>query len=164
VDAVVKAQTFELFQAMTAIFGYEIDDQSMALIEQHYAAKEQREQEMAEQVQQQREPQTEPPRQPSVEAKSADYKQIQHEVTIWRDKCLSAIKRGKPASSVDFIPAAIPADVYDRLVDKLRVADGAEAVKDIFVRALQADEQDDALMILANELKRANDILLTSAP
>jgi hypothetical protein len=60
---------------------------------------------------------------------------IGRELDIWQSKCLKAVKRGEPAQ-VDFIPVAIPGDVFKRVCDGLKDADTVDAVKDVFVNAM----------------------------
>jgi len=55
--------------------------------------------------------------------------------------------------------------VFDRVTELLKTADNLDAVKHIFTHAMYEPQHkdNDPIWILANELKRANDLLLTSA-
>jgi hypothetical protein len=175
-DAVDKAGDWEMAQALFQIYGVEVSDEAMKLIEQHFAGKEERAAEMQESLSQnspaenteetpEDEPEPEEEEEPEPPAKKVDNAQLQAELSRWQAKCLSAVKRGEVAGSVSFVPVAIPGERYDLIVAGLAEAVDADAVKNVFASTAREYhlQQPDAMLLIAAELKRANDLLETAS-
>lgn len=161
------------------ILGFDLDDEQWRRIEEQVKKKEERGDQAFEQLQQGGSVENDnaspvgggAPEKPNqnkpdpFQEKSLDdsHLKIGRELYMWRNKCESAIKRGEKPSGVDFIPVAIPGDVFDRITELLKSADDLDAIKHIFTHAMFEPQREDPLFILASELKRANDILLASA-
>jgi len=145
-DAMTKANTIEMAQALFMIYGVEVGEEAMALIEKHFAEKAERAEQMQEQLQPASSGPMEPPDEEEDEdeeqaTRQVDTQQLQRELSIWQSKCLSALKRGEAASSIAFVPVHIPTENYDRIVDGLTTAEDAEMVKDVFVAAFRDDAE-----------------------
>ena len=151
------------------LLGVDLTEEQRRLIEQDIQEKA----ELANQLQQQREQgvgwQPEDPKDkpdPYQEKKALDdtHLKIGRELDIWRRKCESAIKKGRPADSIDFIPVEIPAEVYYAVSEKLTDCADLVAVKSIFTTAMLADAPTQPIPVtnelagLVQELKRRNDI------
>jgi len=156
-DAMTKAQSIEMAQALFLIYGVEVSDEAMALIEKHFQGKEERREEMAENLSRPGEPpeheeEQQPP--PPPQTRGVDTQQLQRELSIWQSKCLAALKRGEAASSIAFVPVHIPAENYERICDGLRIAETDEAIKESFVMAFQEEpeiEQEQSQPIKASD-------------
>jgi hypothetical protein len=174
-DALNKAESLEMARALFIIYGVEIPNDAMALIEQHYKDKAARYaliQEQTRPAEEQAEPVEEQANiQPVNEEriveqdKNVDLPRLGRELSIWQSKCLAAIKRGEAAQSVAFIPLSIPAETYSSIVAGLERAATADEVKAVFSEATitPVPGYQSALALLAQELRRANDLLETSA-
>jgi phage portal protein BeeE len=198
-DAVTKAGSLEMAQAMFLIYGVDIDDEAMALIEKHFAAKQEQAAEIQENIanappkpDEQKPPEQEDEPEEEYPEKAINIEQLQRELSLWQSKCLSAVKRGNPASSVAFVPVNIQPLNYERITAGLAGAQDADGVRAAFVAGMlsqqeglqgaQSHQQDinvtsaeknapgasgghiDPLEGIWVELKRANDLLLASAP
>lgn len=164
IDSAVKAETFEMFQAMLITFGYEVPDDAMQMIERHF-------QKMAEKPEPpafpQLEPQTRPTDEPEVEeeetnVRTIDYQQLSRELSIWQSKCLKALKRGESVT-VPFVPVTIPPDAYERICTGLENATDADSIKAVFAGAMQVASKpsdNSGLTELVMQLKRQNDIMV----
>ena len=163
-DAIIKAETLEMAQALFIIYGIEVSDEAMALIEQYYNKKQN---EMVTQPIQLSQPQPSNGRATSGLSGRDQSEALGRELSIWQSKCLSALKRGDPAASVSFVPVLIPPEQYTSITARLKFAETAEAVQSAFVGltwtnpagAIQLGESGDSLAQLAHELRRANDLL-----
>lgn len=171
-DAVTKAGSIEMAKAMFLIYGVDISDEAMALIEKHYAGKAEAAEVMQERLQskpeeEQPEEEAEPEEKEEQPVKKADPQQLQRELSLWQSKCLKAVGKGEPLSSIAFVPVHIPVANYERIAAGLADATDAEAVKAAFVAGMREDEPEpiriDPMLGIWQELKRAND-LLASAP
>jgi len=106
---------------------------------------------------------------PGVQPPAKFDPQLGRELSIWQSKCLSAVGRGEKASGVSFVPVAIPLDVYAAICARLEGVEDAEGVRKAFVTALHPEAEpalpwgDPALQLIAQELKRANDLLETAS-
>jgi len=171
-DALEKANTFEMAQALFLIYGVEVSDEAMSLIEKHYSQKE----EMAAQIQagvaegqEQPEEEDDEPIPPAPKAAAGlplaglpmDIQQLSRELSIWQSKCLSALKRGEPAADVSFVPVLIPAEKHAAIAARLETATTAEEVKAAFRDGQNSaiEIRQDGTLLLAEQLKRANDLL-----
>jgi hypothetical protein len=172
-DAIDKAGDWEMAQALFNIYGVELSDDAKKWIEQHYAAKEERaaviQENIASNPVQEKTPEDEPEpeeeAEPEPPAKKVDNAQLQAELSRWQAKCLSAVKRGEAAGSVSFVPVAIPGEQYAKIAAGLAEAVDAEAVKNVFASTAREYhlQQPGALLLIAAELKRANDLLETAS-
>jgi phage portal protein BeeE len=167
IDAITKAKTFEMAQAMFRIYGFEVDDQAMALIERHFAIEAERAAAMPDPMIYQ--PQTLPTQAPEIETepvRTIDAQKVGRELSIWQSKCIKAISRGESAAAVPFVPVSIPDAAYQRICDGLPDAATAEAIKALFAAAMHEDEplpvksQSDILTDLVEQLKKQNDIMI----
>jgi hypothetical protein len=83
------------------------------------------------------------------------------ELEKWRRKALNAMKKGKPAN-VDFASTVLPEPLCETIMTALGNAESEDDVKQIFdsnAMTTPKPEFSDGIMALANELKRANDLL-----
>jgi len=130
------------------ILGFDLDDDQWKRIEDQVKKKEERGDQAFEQLQEGgndnastvggNAPERPGDKPDPFQEKSLDdsHLKIGRELYMWRNKVESAIKRGETASSVDFIPVAIPGEVFDRVAELLKSADDLEAVKHIFTHAM----------------------------
>jgi hypothetical protein len=170
IDAIVKAKTFELAQAMFIIYGFEISDEAMTLIEAHFAQKEENAAMFAEQVQPPTQYAGTDTQEPEVEdepVRKIDLQQVGRELSLWQSKCLKALKRGEPAEAVPFVPVSIPDDIYAKIAAGLVGISNPDELKALFVGAMRQEAepeavkaQPDMLAQLVGELKRQNDIFI----
>ena len=159
------------------LLGVDLDDEQKARIAAQVAKKEEQAEELTDNLiegGQQNQGAAFQPEDPkenpeSFQEKAIDdtHLKIGRELYMWRNKCEAALKRGERAADVDFIPVAIPGSVFERVSVALDSATADSAVRRVFQTAMiepEFSEPDttDPLAILAYELKRANDILLTS--
>jgi len=124
------------------ILGFELTDEDWARIEEQVERKEEQAEELTNNLIeggqnqgaafQPEDPKDKPD---PFQEKSVDAQQLQRELSIWQSKCLSALKRGEPASSVSFVPVTIPLENYDRIVEGLLDAADADNVKQVFAHA-----------------------------
>ncbi|MHA2163808.1 MAG: phage portal protein [Candidatus Thorarchaeota archaeon] len=165
------------------VLGFDLTDEEWARIKKLIAEKEKRAEQMAEQLAagtieeenggggtfHPNDPGEDPD--PWTEEKSylrgVNIDQVRKELKDWQILCLSAIKRGDPASSVTFVPIVTPGEIYDRIVTRLDGAEDGETVKGVFASAFregpQEAEQPGAMIGIWQELKRANDLLAATS-
>jgi hypothetical protein len=93
---------------------------------------------------------------PQEEEDTEDDKQ-QEEKKRWERKSLNALKRGK-SPAVAFESDHIPAGEHERILAGLAECKTAEDVRKMFA-AVPHSHIDDPIVLLAMELKRANDLL-----
>ena len=124
-DAITKAGSLEMAQAMFTIYGVEVSEEAMGLIEQHYAAK----QERAEQLSKQVIPKPAPVA--PVPAPAPEPAEKRTDVDRWRDKAIKALKAGKDAN-VPFDTDAIPHALQGAIMGRLEGVTDAEQVRDLF--------------------------------
>ena len=136
------------------ILGFELTDEDMARIVEQAKKKEERAEEFDERLEggnnggggvafQPRDPKEKPE---AFGGKSADPQQLQRELSLWQNKCLSALKRDETASSVAFVPVHIPGEIYDWIEEKLVDAENADKVKEVFVNAFRNREESQELV------------------
>ena len=128
-DALDKASSLEMAQALFMIFGMEIADEAMLLIENHFAAKEERAAEMSERLTQ---PPGQPPANPPPNGNgSQPPEEKRTDLDRWRTKALKAIKAGK-APAVAFESDEIPLALQGAIAGALEGAATAEQINHIF--------------------------------
>jgi len=163
-DAMTKAQSIEMAQALFLIYGVEVSDEAMALIEKHFEGKEERREEMADNLSQPASRQPLPPPQeqeepPPPPTRGADTQQLQRELSIWQSKCLAALKRGETAASIAFVPVHIPAENYERICDGLKEAIDDDAVKEAFIEAFREEPKQDPMDMFMAELASLKEMI-----
>ena len=121
ITAMQNVGSIELAKATFEIFGYEIPDEAMAFIEQHFAAK-------AESV-----AATTPQLSPVMQMQEAPMEEPQKRTDIerWQTKAIKAMKAGK-SPSVTFESEEIPLSLQGAISGALEAAETIEEVKNIF--------------------------------
>jgi hypothetical protein len=143
------------------ILGYELDDEDRAELEAAEEEKKQRAEELtARLAQKPEEPEDEQPEeQPEDESDTNSDTTFKNEMDKWKRKALNAMKKGKPAN-VDFVTTVIPEEMCETIMVALGNAKDEGDIKDAFnVTGTPEPKFGDSIMTLANELKRANDLL-----
>lgn len=154
-DAVIKAETLEMAQALFMIYGVEVPDEAMALIETYYAEKkkaaEDAEKRNAEQLEKLREQQSQPPELEQEEEEEEEEPlppptkayvmeksppfvlsvEALRDLEIWRRKALKAIAKGEKVTFTN-IDAIIPENVYTTISAALDMAKSTDDVHRIF--------------------------------
>jgi hypothetical protein len=135
----------ERFMIASKILGYELDQEVEAMIAALITAKEAAREQMAEQVQPAAQPaQLEPgetePDEDEQEPPALPVKfdpQLERELSIWQSKCIAALKRGKPADSVSFVPIVCSVAEHSRIMAGLKSAQDADQVRAVFARKVE---------------------------
>jgi HK97 family phage portal protein len=145
---------FDLLTA-TEILGYELTKDQLARLQAEEEAKEERAAEMADRLAGNE--QTDEPEEEDAET--------QEELRRWERKALNAVKRAKPAD-VPFESVSLPAAMMSAIHTSLAGCATAEDVRIVFAGVSKDGETTtpvlpfgDAILTLAAELKRANDLL-----
>lgn len=147
------------------ILGFDLDEEQWKRIEEQVREKEEQAEELVGQLTDNQnqgaavQPEDPKDKPDPFQEKGVDMQAIGSELGRWQSKCISAVKRGETASSVDFIPVAIPADVFERVSDGLKEAATDTDVKDVFVGAMLEPAEpttapaNDALMLIMQEIR-----------
>ncbi len=132
-DAIDKAGGFEMAQALFAIYGVEVDDDALKLIEAHFANKQAKAEEMARQLAQQPKPPEQPAQggQEQPQREPPENPAMQEEVKRWERKAINAVKKNKPAN-VDFESDIIPLETHERVMVELAKCKTQEDVHQVF--------------------------------
>jgi len=144
------------------ILGYEITEEQRKELEQAVLDKEKKADELAKQMAEK--PETTPAQEEEGQVEqtgqsSQEDTTFKSELDKWRRKAINAMKKGKPAN-VTFDTTIIPASMCETIMTALGNATDEEGVKDAFNVTNTPDVKfSDGIMVLANELKRANDLL-----
>ena len=139
------------------ILGIELSDEQRKELEDAEAEKKAKADELAKQMAQKPEPQPEE-EQPQDESIPQDTT-FKSELDKWKRKAINAMKKGKPAN-VDFVSTIIPSETYETIMNALGDCKSEDDVKGAFdVTQSPEPKFGDSIMVLANELKRATDLL-----
>ena len=161
---------FDLITA-TEILGYELTDEQLARLQAEEIAKAERAAEMARQLAEKPDEQEEEPESSTIEqaglsgAQAEKMTQKAQDIARWERKALNALKRGKSAN-VDFESVSIPPEMVSDIHTNLSGCVTADDVRIVF-SGIAKDGQSitpsvsfsDAILVLASELKRANNLL-----
>jgi hypothetical protein len=151
------------------ILGFEITDEMRAELEKIEQEKKARADQMAQQMNQPKISKAEREKgqeeQITTEQQQTENQMMKStfklELEKWERKALNAMKKGKPAN-VDFISTVIPEEMQETIMSALGNAESEEDVKRTFERTFTQSpkpEFSDGIIALANELRRANDLL-----
>ena len=141
------------------ILGYELTDEQRKELVAAEEEKKANAEELAQQMAQK--PDTTPAQEEEgqTEQTAEEDTTFKAELDKWRRKAINAMKKGKPAN-VDFVTTVIPEEMCETIMNALGECKTEEDVKGAFnVSSTPEPKFGDSIMVLANELKRANDIL-----
>ncbi len=156
-DVINKAGSIEELWAIIDIYGMELSDKAKAWLTKAFADKKAKADEMAERLA--NAPKVDEPQDEKPEDDTNADTTFKSELDKWKRKAINAMKKGKPAN-VDFVTTVIPAEICETIMSALGNAKSEDDVKGAFdVTQSAKPEFGDSIMVLANELKRANDIL-----
>jgi len=153
------------------LLGFELSDEQRAELEAEKIAKEERAKVMAENLAKQPADEGQPkpdeqrPPMPSPNG-NGNNQAAENERKLWKHKALNAVVKGKSAD-VPFDAEHIPADETERIRVQLASAKTVEDVTNVFwdgTNSITIVRGSDPLLLLAGELRRANDLLERELP
>jgi HK97 family phage portal protein len=158
--AALKVYTDAGFPLLMAcdILGIELDDKQRAELEAAETERKLKAEELANRLENALKPKEEQSQQ-EEEQPQEENTTFKSEMLKWQRKAINAMKKGKPAN-VTFDTTIIPESMCETIMTALGNAKNEADVKDIFSQTTTPKvEFSDSIMVLATELRRANDLL-----
>jgi hypothetical protein len=165
-SAVNSATDIESFQFAADVLGFDIGDEQQALIEAHFKRKEENAAQMQAQLQAQvaSQPEEEDEEEGQPPQLQANAKAIADDLDKWQRKVIKQFGKTDP-HEVSFVSDIIPADTREQIRQELvtlhldHLNYSTDDIKTVFAKAANYRRPTDPLLLLAGELRRANDLL-----